>query len=501
MKRQLPSQPNLEQLRIQAKELLKAHQSHDPEAIQRIRENHPRFGEASDIREAKLRLSDAQLVIAREYGFTSWPKLKEHLDNLEVASEDPMTLLHKAFKGDDHALVRRLLQRHPQFKARINNPIGDFGSPAITCARSAEMIDVLLEAGADINAKSNWWAGGFGLLHSGQPELARHAIQRGALVDVHAAARLGMLDRLRELITANPELVHARGGDGQTALHFASTVEIAEYLLNHGADINARDVDHESTPAQYMVRDRQEVARYLVQRDCQTDILMATALGDEPLVRKHLEMDPSCIHMRVSDEFFPMIHPKGGGIIYQWTLGWYVSAHQVAKDFRQEHIFELLMERSPASLKLITACWLGDEVLFNSIRRDQQVFAFTAVEKRQLAHAACQNETTVVRLMLEAGLPVDARSRHNATALHWAAWQGNAEVVRLLLQHNPPLEDARNDFTSTPLGWAIHGSQNSWHPEKGDYPKTVELLLQAGAKIPERTDGTPEVRAVLRRFK
>src|SRR2546426_6664224 len=125
MKRELPSQPNLEQLRIQAKELLKAHRSHHPEAIQRIQENHPRFADATDIRDTKLRLSDAQLVIAREYGFASWPKLKQHLDSFKPVSEDPMSLLHKAFKADDHALVGRLLQRHPEFKARINEPAGD----------------------------------------------------------------------------------------------------------------------------------------------------------------------------------------------------------------------------------------------------------------------------------------------------------------------------------------------------------------------------------------
>ena len=77
-------------------------------------------------------------------------------------------------------------------------------------------------------------------------------------------------------------MVNARGGDGQTPLHFASTVDIAAYLLDQGADIDARDVDHESTPAQYMIDDRQEIARYLIQRGCKTDILMAAALGDIP---------------------------------------------------------------------------------------------------------------------------------------------------------------------------------------------------------------------------
>lgn len=55
-------------------------------------------------------------------------------------------------------------------------------------------------------------------------------------------------------------VVHARGGDGQTPLHCASTAQIAAFLLDHGADIDARDVDHESTPAQYMVSDRQDGA-------------------------------------------------------------------------------------------------------------------------------------------------------------------------------------------------------------------------------------------------
>ncbi len=102
----------------------------------------------------------------------------------------------------------------------------------------------------------------------------------------------GCARRSKPLLVRAPALVHARGGDGQTPLHFASTVEVAQLLIDRGADIDARDVDHESTPAQYMVRDRQDVARYLVARGCRTDILMAAALGDLDLVRQHLDADP-----------------------------------------------------------------------------------------------------------------------------------------------------------------------------------------------------------------
>src|SRR5258705_8653760 len=129
---------------------------------------------------------------------------------------DGVEQLKDAFEKDDALLFRQLIESHPNLKARINEPIGPFDSPVITHARTPEMLDVLLEAGADINAKSRWWAGGFGILHGAEPKLAEYAIARGAIVDIHAAARLGKFDRLGELVERDPGLVHARGGGGPT---------------------------------------------------------------------------------------------------------------------------------------------------------------------------------------------------------------------------------------------------------------------------------------------
>jgi len=454
------------------------------------------------VRGRPFRPCDAQWVIAREHGFASWPKLKEHVESVLLETGDPVELLKKAFHASDAKLLRKLLQRYPEFKPQINAPIGPFDSPAIVNVRSREMLDVLLEAGADINAKSRWWAGGFGLLHNAEPDLAANAIQRGAIVDVHAAARLGMLEKLRQFVSADPQLVHARGGDGQTPLHFASTIEIAAFLLDHGADIDARDLDHESTPAQWMIRERQDIARFLVQRGCKTDILMAAALGDASLARKHLDDDPECIHLRVSEEYFPMINRKSGGTIYQWTLGWYVSPHAVAKELGHSAVFRLLIKRSPADVKLIVACWAGDEATVKSLLKENPrlVAGLSAAYQRHVAHAARNNNLSAVRLMLAAGLPVDALGQHRATPLHWAAFQGNAEMTRDILRHDPPLEVTDADFQGTPLGWAIYGSEHGWDCEAGDYAGTVELLLKAGAKLPEKIGGTDAVKEVLRRY-
>ena len=262
---------------------------------------------------------------------------------------DTWSAFGKAVLANDTARGRELLQQHPEITTRLDAPIpgGSFGATALLVAvdrRDREMIDLLLSHGADVDARSDWWAGGFGVLDGCAPDLAPFLIERGATVDAHAAARLGMLPTLTELVSADQTLVHARGGDGQTPLHFAATVEIAAYLLANGADRDALDVDHESTPAQWMLRDRQEVARFLVTRGCRTDILMAAALGSAELVRRHLDDDPASIRARVSPEFFPMRDARAGGSICIWTLGQHKTAHMLAREFGHDDVVQVLLD-------------------------------------------------------------------------------------------------------------------------------------------------------------
>jgi hypothetical protein len=87
--RRLPSKPNLDHLKYQAKDLLRDHAALNLGAAQKLREFHPRFGRSTDaeIFDAPLKLSDAQLAIARESGFPSWARLKRHIEKPTLSDQ------------------------------------------------------------------------------------------------------------------------------------------------------------------------------------------------------------------------------------------------------------------------------------------------------------------------------------------------------------------------------------------------------------------------------
>lgn len=362
--------------------------------------------------------------------------------------------LAEAIATGDPGAVIAVLDRSPAMRSNLDAPlIGDgFGiTPLVRAATKGNLalVDVLLEAGADINGRTHWWAGSFGVLDTAPVEIAPQLIERGATLDAHSAARLNRVTELTAMLDANPELVNARGGDGQTPLHFAASVEVAALLLDRGAKIDARDIDHESTPAQYMLRDRKEVARCLVSKGCQTDILMAAALGDVELVRKYLESDPKSIYVAVSEHYFPKENPESGGTIYYWTIGQFKTAHNVAGD--NQPIKDLLNAYTPPDLQLVAA--------------------------------ALENDTELIANLLAGDdAPQFEDEKLTATALHWAAWHGNTRMVEALLKRNAPLEVKDMQYQGTPLGWAEHASRMNDPTPGADLPRVIAMLETAGAK-------------------
>src|SRR5271154_588484 len=95
--RPLSARPNLEQYKKQAKDLVKTFRSQDRETIERVRRHHPRFRALpdSDLSKARLSLTGAQLVIAREHGFEIWRQFagQSELRNSQraaVSAADPV---------------------------------------------------------------------------------------------------------------------------------------------------------------------------------------------------------------------------------------------------------------------------------------------------------------------------------------------------------------------------------------------------------------------------
>src|SRR5512133_3943264 len=97
----LPAHPDLEQLRHQAKDLLRAARAGDADALARIHR-------VSD----RLTLASAQLALGREYGFASWPELKEEVEartTLELA-EKAAAFCQASINGDTQRAARLLTE-------------------------------------------------------------------------------------------------------------------------------------------------------------------------------------------------------------------------------------------------------------------------------------------------------------------------------------------------------------------------------------------------------
>jgi ankyrin repeat protein len=496
--RPLPPNPNLEKQRKLAKALARNYWRSHPEAVERVRALHP-----NPPAPQFFALSDAQLVIARGYGFASWAQLKRKIDSL---TKSPAELFVAAVEMGEVDQVRRLLQSHGDLVSGINEPMFGFKSPAVHVARTnLDLLDLLLAHGADLNVRTSWEKGGFGVLEQVTPEQAAPLVARGARIDIWAAANLGMKAELATLIAGDPALVHAKGGDGKRPLHFARTVGIARRLLEHGAEIDALDADHDSTPAQHLIGDRPDVAGFLVSKGARSDLLLAAALGDLDLVGNHLDADPSSIAMRVDQDWFPMIDTAAnGGHIYQWTLGFHVSAFDVARKRGHTEIVELLLKRASPLDRLLDALWCGDDARADAVLTiDPQLIARASGKAlRQVADAARNNNVASVRAMLRRGFPVTALSQHGGTPLHWAAFHGNLDMLEHVLELNPPIDARDHQFDGTPMDWLIHGSLNPWGFSTGRHGECARLLLDAGAQLAEASlpTGHEAVDQVLRGY-
>ena len=188
MKKSLPFQANLVQLRHQAKDLLKEFRAGGQEAIARFREHH-----AHGIDHSAATLSDAQFVVAREYGFASWPKLKQHVELLTGVDSRVQKLRAEFAAGDRETKLRLLRPAHSTLRFENYDP----DAPSISEADAR-----LLIANEEGYA---FWSKYDSFLHLDPVVQA-----------VIAAVRVGDLAKLREILRSDPSAANPKWVPGYT---------------------------------------------------------------------------------------------------------------------------------------------------------------------------------------------------------------------------------------------------------------------------------------------
>src|SRR5499427_9610209 len=102
--RAMRANPDIDQLKRQARELLEAYRAQSPDAVIEVAAHHRTATPET------FALHDAQFVLARSYGFESWPKLKAGVDGVTAIK------LHDAIESGDLKAARELLRRRPEIE-------------------------------------------------------------------------------------------------------------------------------------------------------------------------------------------------------------------------------------------------------------------------------------------------------------------------------------------------------------------------------------------------
>lgn len=339
----------------------------------------------------------------------------------------------RTLASGDLQRIRASVTKSPEFLDSFD--YRNFGATPLTMAcfsNRPAIVELLIDLGADPNKRSDWHMGPWSPLHCAifrrDKALANFLLSRGAALDVHTAAGLGDCDAVSRLLDAKPSRVSEKGGDGCHPLHFADTNEVAKLLLERGAEIDGRCVDHYSTPVQYLCTSRPEVARYLLSVGAQPDIFSAVTCGDKSSVENLLAADPSLIDARINQAFFPPGCEHDVHNILTFSIGTDATPmHAAAKANRREAVSQLVSHG-----------------LSPNVRGGYD-------HGTPLHTAAWHNCTESAHALLDHGADIEARSGklHNNSPAGWAIVAGACEVFELLLDRGAQchpwfIDDARD---------------------------------------------------------
>jgi len=415
--RRLPKQPSLEQLRKQAKDLLAEYRAGDPGAVAEVQQ----FERRPD--PATFALNDAQRVLARAYGYESWPKLKAFVDGANVAK------LADAVRAGDAARVRVLLHARPEL---VNMDMaGNDEHRALHYAvlgRDAAMVKLLMEAGADAHK---------GIFpHRDATSALAMARDRGydeivAVIEDEERLRRAEMScpnasispvqdeinhAIREddnatairLLQSDGSLIQACDRDGRSPLHVAAqetNEAMVAWLLSRGANARKEDV-HGLTPldrAALAADPHNEhakgfptIAKKLLEHGAEVTIRAAVALADAPRIRELARENPAVVRE---------IDSARGGLL------------SVAVNHGHLEIVRLLLDLGAD---------VDERVMFTELEEPTPSWGFP------LWYAALAGQRDIVELLLDRGADPNA----NVYASGWPlrnAWSHKDDSVKRLL--------------------------------------------------------------------
>ncbi|HEX7287462.1 MAG TPA: ankyrin repeat domain-containing protein [Candidatus Angelobacter sp.] len=468
--RRLPPHPNLEQLRKQAKDLLEHYRSEDPAAVSEI----AKFERNPD--RTTFALHDAQRILARAYGYESWPKLKAFVDGATVArfaeavktgnmpqvqsmlaarpelvgmdraASDEHRALHYAVLRRDVPMVRLLMKAGADARKGIW-PHRDATS-ALVLAQDRDYRDVVAAIEEEERRRREEMSGPNATISPLQ-EQVNSAIAQGA-----DAAAMRLLD-------ADPSLIHACDRHGATPLHIAAgenNLKLVSWLLDRGAKASKPDLNGltaldraalASDPRNQSGQRFPEIAALLLNRGADLTVRAAVALGDAPRIQEFIHAAP---------ELLQQIGPDGGLL-------------SLAVKHRQVEAVRLLLD-------------LGADVDERLILKELE--EPTVSWGMPLWYAALAGHLEITRLLLDRGADPNA----NVYASGWPlrnAWVNQHEPVKqLLLQHgakvHPYMLAELHDVDAAAKLLAAQPAEElahelAWSAADHGCPEIVELAL------------------------
>ena len=498
---QLPERPNLEQLKNQAKSLLRAARAQDAAALERFQALPTLSGKSiAELRAMGLALHDAQSVIAREHGFKSWNALREHVEEHSLSFASAVDEFVRCATGGSPGRALRLLALHPGIahanlytelvlgdstavEARLQkNPEAAKQPGGVqnwepllyvchTCLhhdvpdRAAGLVAItrgLLARGANPNAEYNFnW----------HRELPRTALW-GALC---AANHLPLAEVLLEG-GANPT-------DGVSMHITAGGGNLAALELLHRFGVNVNGIPGGVPPLRYILGwanntgPRATGVYWLLEHGADANLSWGE-LNDAPLHIGAQRWNVSMIELLV--QHGADIHQRRADGRTAHTLAELHGNHDIAAWLLAHGAKDELsgLER------FVSVCARGDRAraeamlqahpnLRNELRPEHH---------RMMSVPAERGDAAIVETMLACGFDANARDNDGVTVLHQAAMAGRAEAVGVLLSGGASVNALDGMFSATPLLWAAQGWSHAPH-EGTDHLGVARRLIAAGSSL------------------